>query len=194
MTAQTRKFMPGLPAIGGAEHRGVFHSSVDSIGIGERRLQMPNAFELPRMRRAIVPLVRARHAVVGELVIYRSPRLAAIVRTLHKLPKPATALRRINAVGVNRRALQVVQFEAREMRTIDGPVLALAVGFQNEGTFLRAHQYSDLAHFMSFPALLKLGSIGVAARTCQRRRTSAKNDSRCASIFSTKPAGAPVFS
>lgn len=111
MTAQTRKFMPGLPAIGGAEHRGVFHSSVDSIGIGERRLQMPNAFELPRMRRAIVPLVRARHAVVGELVIYRSPRLAAIVRTLHKLPKPATALRRINAVGVNRRALQVVQFK-----------------------------------------------------------------------------------
>jgi hypothetical protein len=52
---------------------------VDRVRIGERGLQMPDALELPGMRRAVVPLVRAGDAVVDELVAHRLPGLAAVV-------------------------------------------------------------------------------------------------------------------
>ena len=59
----------------GAEQRRVFDAGVDRIRIRQRRLEVPDALELPRVRRAVVPLVRAGHAVVGELVAHRLPRL-----------------------------------------------------------------------------------------------------------------------
>ena len=61
---------------------------------------MPNAFELPRMLRAVVPLVRAGVALVGELVADRLPRFAAVVGPLDLLTEPATALRRDERSGL----------------------------------------------------------------------------------------------
>ena len=69
-------------AVGRAEQGGVFHSGVDGVRIGQRRLEMPDALELPGVRRAVVPLVRAGHAVVDELVAHRLPGLAAVVGAL----------------------------------------------------------------------------------------------------------------
>ena len=60
--AQAGELVPRLPAVGRAEQRGILDAGVDGVGIGQRRLEMPDALELPRVRRAVVPLVRARHA------------------------------------------------------------------------------------------------------------------------------------
>ncbi len=89
-------------AIGRAEHRGVFDAGVNGIGVGEGWLEMPDALELPRMRRSVVPLMRARNTVVHELVVERLPALAAIARLLDDLAKPAARLRRINAIRIGR--------------------------------------------------------------------------------------------
>ncbi len=62
-------------SVGGTEHRCIFHTGVHGVGIAQRRLKMPHALELPRMRRAVVPLVRARHALIAELVAHRVPTL-----------------------------------------------------------------------------------------------------------------------
>jgi len=50
--------MPVLSAVGGAEERGIFDAGIDRLGIGERGLKMPDALELPRMLRTVVPLMR----------------------------------------------------------------------------------------------------------------------------------------
>src|ERR1700675_58995 len=69
MTAQSGEFRPVLSAISRAEEGGVFHACVNRIGVLERRLQMPNALELPRMLRPVIPLMS------GE-------RLAAFIRRI----------------------------------------------------------------------------------------------------------------
>jgi len=58
VTAQTRKLLPRLAAVGRTKQRRVFNAGVDGVGVVERRLEMPNSFELPRMRRAVVKLMR----------------------------------------------------------------------------------------------------------------------------------------
>ena len=55
VVAQAGEFVPGLAAVGRAKQGGVFHARVDGVWIGQRRLQMPDAFEFPGMRRAVVP-------------------------------------------------------------------------------------------------------------------------------------------
>ncbi|MEJ7742261.1 MAG: hypothetical protein WKF73_06760 [Nocardioidaceae bacterium] len=55
---------------------------------------MPDAGELPGVRRSVVPLVGAGDAVVVELVADRRPRRAAVVGALDQLPEPAARLRR----------------------------------------------------------------------------------------------------
>src|SRR5262249_24196269 len=89
---QALELIPGLPAVGGFEERGVFHAGVVGIGIGERRLEMPDALDLPGARRAVVPLVRAGHAGVGEVVADGLPVLSAVVGALNLLAEPACAL------------------------------------------------------------------------------------------------------
>ena len=106
VAAQSGEFLPGLPAVGRAEQGGVFHPGVDRVRIGERRFEMPDALELPGVRRAVVPLVRAGDAVVDELVAHRLPRLAAVVRALDHLPEPAARLRRIQPIRVSGRSLE----------------------------------------------------------------------------------------
>ena len=57
---------------------------VNRVRIGQRRLEMPDALEFPRVRRAVVPLMRARDALVDELVADRRPASSAIVRALQR--------------------------------------------------------------------------------------------------------------
>src|SRR5450432_1179215 len=110
---------------------------------------MPDALELPRMLRAVVPLVRARDAVVDKLIADRLPRLPAVVRALNLLPEPAAGLRRIQPVRVNRRTLHVINFPPRKVRAADFPSFAFSVRGQNERSLSCANQYPYLAHCLS---------------------------------------------
>src|ERR671923_341720 len=107
---------------------------------------MPDARELPGVLRAVVPLMGAWHAVVGELVADGLPGLSAIVRPLHDLAVPAGGLRRIQAIRVSRRPVQVVDLPAREQRAFDVPVVPRPVGRQNERALPRAHEEPHSAH------------------------------------------------
>src|SRR4051812_42754150 len=107
---------------------------------------MPDAFEFPRMLRAVVPLMRCQWSgfrVVREFVALRlghalgrgrrfagrraglEPSFAAVVGALDDLSKPAARLRTVDSVWFDRRTLQMIDLPAGEMRTADVPFLAL---------------------------------------------------------------------
>ncbi len=163
--------MPAGSTVGRAKQRRVFHSRINGVGFGERRLQMPHSLKLPRMLRAVVPLMRGerlagfRRTVVDELVALplgkafrrflrlaarRLPGLAAIVGALDDLPKPAAGLRGIQPVRIGRRSLHVIDLPAGKMRAADFPLVALSIRRQYERPFFCANQYSYLAHPHSF--------------------------------------------
>src|SRR4051812_5448595 len=96
---------------------------------------MPDSFELPRMRGAIIPLMGARDAVVGELIADSLPGFAAVVGPLDHLPEPAAALGCVDAIRVHWRAFHVVDLPAGKMRPANIPFVSLAVGGQDEGAF-----------------------------------------------------------
>ena len=102
-----------LPAVGRAEQRGVLHARVDGVRIRRRRLEMPDARELPRVRRAVVPLMRAGGRRRRRTCCPPLPGLAAVVRALDHLPEPAARLRGVEPVRIGRRALEVVDLPAR---------------------------------------------------------------------------------
>jgi hypothetical protein len=62
---------------------------------------MPDSLELPGVRRAVIPLVRAGDAVVDELVTTRFPRFATVVGALDQLAEPTAALRRVQPIRVS---------------------------------------------------------------------------------------------
>src|SRR3954462_6133158 len=74
MSAQSRQFLPALPAILRFEQGRIFHSGVNMIRIRQGRLKMPDAFKFPRVLGAVVPRMGGerfpalRRNVVGELV------------------------------------------------------------------------------------------------------------------------------
>src|ERR1700686_2018721 len=129
---------------------------------------MPDALELPGMLRAVIPLVsRQRSAGVGGRVIHefvadclrrarrerfagRSsglvPGFAAVVGALDDLSEPAAGLRRVNAIRIGRRPLEVVQLPSSKVRAAHLPVFAFAVCRKNECAFARAYQDPYLAH------------------------------------------------
>ena len=78
---------------------------------------MPDTLELPRMRTAVIPLVRPGYAVVEEIVTDSLPIDAAIAGTLDDLAVPTGILGGVDAVGVRGRTFQMVDLPAREMRT-----------------------------------------------------------------------------
>src|SRR5687768_12683468 len=121
------------------------------------------------MLRAVVPLMSGQRragfvgSVVDELVAFpfgkpfrrlellrvaagRGPRCAPIVGPRNDLPEPAAGLRAEDAVGIDGRALEVINLPAAEARPADVPFLPLAVGGQDERALLRAHQNSNAAH------------------------------------------------
>src|SRR5690242_1001701 len=116
MRAQSGEFRPVLAAIGGPEHRRVFNACIHLVGIRQRWFKVPYTLELPRMWRAVVPLVRARYALVRELVADRRPRFSAVIGPLYHLAKPARGLRSVDPVRVYRRALHVVDLPPGEVR------------------------------------------------------------------------------
>ena len=65
VAAKAGEFVPVLAAVGRFEERRIFDSGIDRVGIGERRLEMPDALELPRMLRAVVPLVGGERLAVS---------------------------------------------------------------------------------------------------------------------------------
>src|SRR5438094_6071337 len=121
---------------------------------------MPDPFELPRMLRAVVKLVRAHFALIHKHVALafghatradqvfglRSgwiPRFATVIGTLDDLPEPAAGLRRVDPVRIRGRAFEVIHLPAREVRPADFPVFARAVRREDERALLCADQYPD---------------------------------------------------
>src|SRR6266481_9531640 len=139
---------------------------------------MPDSLELPRMRRAVVPLVRGewlagfgrrvvnklvalalRHAVRGGGRLAGGcsglvPCLAAIIRALHDLPKPAARLRRIQPVWIRGRSLEVIHLPAREMGAAHLPLFALSVRCQDERSLACSNQYPYSAHNILLPSFV----------------------------------------
>src|ERR1700722_13297601 len=98
------------------------------------------------MGSAVIPHVRARHAIVNELVSDRLPGIATVVGALNKLPEPATGLRSVETVWIDRRSLYVVDLPARKVRAANAPTFAISVRGQNKRALARAHQNSYTAH------------------------------------------------
>ena len=151
VAAQPGQFLPVPPAVGRPEQPSVLHPGVDGVRVVQRRFQVPDPGELPRVRRAVVPLVRAGLALVAELVADRLPGHPAVVRTLDHLAEPAAALRGVQPVLVGGRPLEVVDLPAGEMRPADVPFLPLAVRSQHERALTRPHQYTYTAHRQPLP-------------------------------------------
>src|SRR5579863_127499 len=74
------------------------------------------------------------------------PGFTAVVRALNDLPEPSTGLRDVNAVGIHRRTLHVVNFPSRKVRPGDSPVVTLPIRGKNERAFARAHKNPNSAH------------------------------------------------
>src|SRR5438093_6856051 len=167
VAAQTGQLLPRLAAVTRPEQRRVFDPGVHGVRIGERRLEVPDALELPGMLRAVVELVRGewlagirrrvvhefvalagRHALrrLGHPAARRLPRLAAVAGPLDDLAEPPAGLRRVQTVRIGGGSLHVVDLPPCEVRAADIPALALAVRCQNEGSLSRADQYSYSAH------------------------------------------------
>ena len=142
VTAQARQFVPALAAVGRAEHGRVLDAGVRGIRIGQRRLDVPDALELPRVRCAVVPLVRARDAVIRELVVHGGPRLAAVVRALNELAEPAARLGGVDPVRVDRRALQVIELPSAKEWPCNIPVLPRSICVDDESTLARSDEHS----------------------------------------------------
>src|SRR5438876_30196 len=74
VATQSGDLLPRLTPVRRAKQGGVLNSGVDSLGIGQRGFEMPDSLELPRTRRAVVPLVSGqrragfRRRVVDELI------------------------------------------------------------------------------------------------------------------------------
>ncbi len=112
---------------------------------------------LPRFRRYVVDELVAhafRRTGRGRLSGRRSrlvPGLAAIVRALDQLPKPAAGLRRVQPVRIHGRSLHVIHLPARKMGAAYVPFFPLAIGRQNKCSLTRSHQNSHAAHrFLSW--------------------------------------------
>src|SRR5262245_36586908 len=104
---------------------------------------MPDALELPGMLRTVVKLVRSDVAFVEEHIALalghsirthqvfgfgsgRVPGFAAVIGALDDLPEPATRLRRVDAIRIRGRALEMIHLPPREVRPADLPILAFA--------------------------------------------------------------------
>src|SRR5919108_5507622 len=107
---------------------------------------MPHARELPWVRRPVVPLMCARHAVIDELVSNCLPGFAAIVRSLNHLAEPAARLRRIQSILIYRRSLQVVDLPSGKVRAADVPAFALPVRRQYECPLACTNEYPYRTH------------------------------------------------
>src|SRR5204863_3334489 len=112
--------------------------------------EVPDPLELPRVGCAVVPLVRARCAVVDERIPGSFPRLAAVVRALDDLSEPAARLGGIDSIRVGGGSLEMINLPATKVGAADVPAFKLPVRRQDEGALSRANEYPYLAHSDSF--------------------------------------------
>src|SRR5262249_32963421 len=151
VAAQSGKFIPSLATIGGAKQCGILNARIDGVWVVERRLNMPNSFELPWFWCAVVELVGRkwfagfRRRIVDKLVTLAlahplgrrgrlagrrtafGPGSAAMLSPLNNLAAPAAGLRRKKAVRICRGTLNVVDLPARKMRSTHVPVFTLSI-------------------------------------------------------------------
>src|SRR5262249_18055326 len=170
VAAQAGQLVPGLARVGRAEERSVLDAGIDRLGVGERRLDVPDPLELPGPLRPVVMLVgRERLAgllrdVVDELVALALrrpvrlgrglarrraglvPRLPPVVRALDDLAEPPARLRGVEPVGVGRRGLDVVDLPAREVGSGHLPAPSRAVGREDERALARPDEYPYSPH------------------------------------------------
>src|SRR5213592_376191 len=83
-------------------------------------------------------------------------RLAPVAGALDDLPEPPARLRRVQPIRIDRRALEVVDLPAREVRATDIPPFALAVRRQDERALARTDQHSYSAHGSLLPRVPRL--------------------------------------
>src|SRR2546423_7818704 len=83
---------------------------------------------------------------VAEVVADGVPRAAAVVRTLDELAEPPGRLRGVEPVRVGRRALDVVDLPAAEVRPADVPLLAVPVRREDERPLAGPDRYSHSVH------------------------------------------------
>src|ERR1044072_2948635 len=112
---------------------------------------MPDAFELPWMRSAVIKLMRRERfagfirGVVNKLIAlalrhslgrgrrftgWRSrlePRQAAVVGALNDLFEPAARLRRVNAVRIHRRTFEVINLPSGEVWATHIPLFTFSI-------------------------------------------------------------------
>ena len=153
--AQSRQFLPRFAAVCRFEHRGVFDAGVNvsgSVSDGSRcqtRLNSQGCC-VPSYHWWVVSGLPVSGELVNELVALalrhsfgsrhqvlrlragRIPGFAAVVGALDDLSKPATRLRRVNPVRINRRPFHVINFPARKMRAADLPSSARAIRRKDE--------------------------------------------------------------
>src|SRR5215467_9844812 len=113
MVAQAGELTPRLPAVRRPEHRRVLDAGVDRVGIGERRLEVPDPRELEGPLRAVVP----------EVIDLPAPE----VRAAH-VPVPARAVR-----GQDERALANADQYAYATHALLLSRLSLRRGFGQRG-------------------------------------------------------------
>src|SRR5580700_240276 len=129
---------------------------------------MPHAFELPRVLRTVVKLMCGeRPAAFGRNIIdklvargsWRTwgnrfcglraglvPSSATVIGTLNQLAEPPTCLRRIDAIGIGERPLQMINLPTRKIWPADIPRVAFSICRQYERAFARTNQNPYLAH------------------------------------------------
>src|SRR6185503_5199045 len=126
---------PAAAAVARTEERRILHAGVDDVRVTDRRLEMPDTRELPGVRRAVVPEVRAGGAIVREAVAHLLPGPAAIVGSLDQLAEPARARRGPETVHVGGRSFEVVDLPPSEQRPLDVPALAPRICREHERAF-----------------------------------------------------------
>src|SRR6186997_3098417 len=108
MLSKPGQLVPAFAAVSRSEESCIFRARIDSVNIDHRRLKMPDPLEFPGMLGTVVPLVGTGNAVIYELIADRIPSFATVIGALHRLPEPTARLRRIDAVGINGRTLEMV--------------------------------------------------------------------------------------
>ncbi len=127
MATQPRELLPAQTTVDRAEQRRIFDPCVHGVDVRHGRLEVPNSGELPRVGGPVVPLMSAGRSLVLELVADGGPGLAAVIGSLDQLAEPLGGLRRVHAIGINGRTLDVIQLPPSEERTLDAPISTASI-------------------------------------------------------------------
>src|SRR5205807_10623537 len=87
------------------------------------------------------------------LVTCGLPCFAAVVRPLDELSEPTRTLRRVQAIRIRGRSLEVVNLPTAEERTTDVPAFAFSVRRQHERALPCPYEHSYAAHHSFLPEL-----------------------------------------